>query len=74
MTAQENFHSAAFVDRLEKMSDDELFEMMQRVEVESEELRPDERDGSDVFSKIGLVETAIEERFPGQLLAHYKDW
>ena len=28
----------------------------------------------DVFAQIAMVETAIEDRFPGQLLAPYKDW
>nr|WP_276553813.1 hypothetical protein [Shinella kummerowiae] len=56
------------------MSEDELFETMRGLEEESESIPPDERDGSDVFAKIALVETAIEDRFPGQLLAPYKDW
>ncbi len=47
---------------------------MQGLEDESEDIPPDERDGSDVFAKIALVETAIEDRFPGQFLAPYKDW
>lgn len=68
------FDAADFADRLVQMTDDELFEIMQRLEDESEEIRPDERDGSDVFAQIALVETAIEDRFPGQLLAPYKDW
>jgi hypothetical protein len=67
MPVQADFDAAA-------MSDDELFETMQGLEDESEDIRPDERDGSDVFAKIALVETAIGDRFPGQLLAPYKDW
>ncbi len=50
------------------------FDTMQRLEDESEDNRPDERDGSDVFAKIALVETAIEDRFPAQLSAPYRDW
>ncbi|NEI72480.1 hypothetical protein GR212_23180 [Rhizobium lusitanum] len=74
MPAQADFDVGDFADRLAAMSDDELFETMQRLEDEREDIRPDERDGSDVFAKITLVETAIEDRFPGQLLARYKDW
>jgi hypothetical protein len=69
-----DFDAGDFTDRLAAMSDDELFETMQGLEEESEDIRPDKRDGIDVFAKIALVETAIEDRFPGQLLAPYKDW
>ena len=74
MPVQADFDAGDFADRLDAMSDDELFETMQRLEDESENIRPDERDGSDVFAKIALVETAIEDRFLGQLLVPYKDW
>lgn len=74
MPDQADFDAGDFADRLTVMSDDELFETMQGLEQESEDIRPDERDGSDVFAKIALVETAIEDRFPGQLLAPYKEW
>lgn len=74
MPAQADFDAGDFADRLAAMSDDELFEIMQGLEEESEDISPAERDGSDVFAKIALVETAIEDRFPGQLLAPYKDW
>ncbi|PZM15767.1 hypothetical protein CPY51_06055 [Rhizobium tubonense] len=56
------------------MGDDELFAAMGDLEGESEALSPDKRDGSDVFARIALVETAIEDRFPGQLLTPYKEW
>lgn len=74
MHDQADFDAGDFADRLAAMSDDELFETMQRLEEESEDISPAERDGNDVFAKIALVETAIEDRFPGQLLAPYKDW
>uniref|UniRef100_UPI0031016E9F hypothetical protein n=1 Tax=Neorhizobium sp. EC2-8 TaxID=3129230 RepID=UPI0031016E9F len=74
MPVQSEFDAGDFADRLAEMSDDELFETMQGLEQESEDILPDERDSSDVFAKIALVETAIENRFPGQLLAPYKDW
>jgi hypothetical protein len=74
MPVEADFDAGDFADRLAAMSDDELFETMQGLEEESDDIRPDERDGSDVFAKIALVETAIEHRFPGQLLTPYKDW
>jgi hypothetical protein len=74
MAVQADFDARDFADRITAMGDDELFETMQRLEDESEDIPPGERDGSDVFAKIALVETAIEDRFPGQLLAPYKDW
>jgi hypothetical protein len=74
MPDQADFDAADFADRVAAMSDDELFGTMLRLEEESEDISPAERDGSDVFAKIALVETAIEDRFPGQLLAPYKDW
>lgn len=74
MPDQADFDAGDFADRLAAMSDEELFETMQGLEEESEDIRPDERNGSDVFAKIALVETVIGDRFPGQLLAPYKDW
>jgi methionyl-tRNA formyltransferase len=74
MPVQSDFDAGDFADRLAVMSEDELFETMQGLEKESEDFAPEERDSSDVFAKIALVETAIEDRFPGQLLAPYKDW
>ncbi|WP_223217048.1 hypothetical protein [Agrobacterium pusense] len=47
---------------------------MQKLEEGSERIPPKDRDDSDVFAQIAMVETAIEDRFPGQLLAPYKDW
>jgi len=74
MPVEGDFDAGDFADRLAEMSDDELFETMQELEKKSDDIRPDERDSSDVFAKIALVETVIEDRFRGQLLAPYKNW
>ncbi|KOF17651.1 hypothetical protein AC244_16595 [Ensifer adhaerens] len=74
MPAEQDFDSEDFSDRLAAMSNDELFAIMQKLEEESADIPSEKRDASDVFAKIALVETAIEDRFPGQLLAPYKDW
>lgn len=74
MADNNGFDVQAFTDRLAKMTEDELFETMHELEQASAKIPPEERDGSDVFAKIALVETAIEDRFTGQLLAPYKDW
>ncbi len=74
MPAQSEFDAAEFSDRLGAMTDKEVFAMMQKLEETSESISPENRDDSDVFAQIAMVETAIEDRFPGQLLAPYKDW
>lgn len=74
MPVEQDFDVEDFTDRLKAMSNDELFAIMQRLEVESAGIPSKERETSEVFTKIALVETAIEGRFPGQLLAPYKDW
>ena len=74
MADRQDFDPADFADRLEAMTDEELFALMQALEDESEDIPADERDTSDVFAKIALVERVIQDRFPGQLLAPYKDW
>ncbi|MBX4938020.1 MULTISPECIES: hypothetical protein [Rhizobium] len=74
MPAQQEFDAAEFADRLAAMTDEEVFLMMQKLEEGSERIPPKDRDESDVFAQIAMVETAIEDRFPGQLLAPYKDW
>ncbi len=66
---KQNFDAGDFADRgLDAMSDDELFETMQRLEDESETSVPTSAMGAMCLAKIALVETAIEDRFPGQLL------
>jgi hypothetical protein len=61
----------AFSEQLRSMTDDELFARMGELENESEQQRvPDQ----DVLANIALVETEIERRFPGQLMAPYREW
>ncbi|MGV2102717.1 MULTISPECIES: hypothetical protein [unclassified Rhizobium] len=74
MAEGQDFDAAAFADQLSAMTDEELFVLMQKLEDESGDIPSKDRDSSEVFVRIAMVETAIEERFPGQLLAPYKDW
>ena len=74
MAEEQDFDAAEFEDQLSAMTDEELFALMQKLEDESEDIPSEDRDSSDVFTRIAMVETAIGERFPGQLLAPYKDW
>jgi len=74
MAEEQDFDAAGFEDQLSAMPDEELFALMRKLEGESENIPPEDRDSSEVFVRIAMVETAIEERFPGQLLAPYKDW
>ncbi|MFN3720428.1 MAG: hypothetical protein ACK4UW_16140 [Rhizobium rhizophilum] len=62
---------ADFASRLEAMTEDEVFAAMRSLEISSENQSAD-RD--DVLSRIALVEEEIECRFPGQLLAPYRNW
>ncbi|WP_174021961.1 hypothetical protein G6L89_023720 (plasmid) [Agrobacterium fabrum] len=70
----QDFDAVEFADRLAAMTDEEVFGLMKKLEEASEIIRPEDRDDSDVFAQIGVVETVIEDRFPGQLMAPYKDW
>jgi hypothetical protein len=70
MPAQSEFDTAEFADRLAAMTEEEVFAMMQKLEEASESIARENRDDSDVFAQIAMV----EDRFPGQLLAPYKDW
>ncbi|MBY3003990.1 hypothetical protein [Rhizobium leguminosarum] len=74
MAERQDFDPGEFADQLTAMADDELFRLMQDLEKESEDVAIEARETSDAFEKIALVETAIEDRFPGQLLAPYKEW
>jgi hypothetical protein len=74
MTERQDFDAGEFADDLAVMTDEELFALMQTLEDESEDIVAEARQTSDVFAKIALVETAIEDRFPGQLVAPYKEW
>ena len=61
----------ALPDQLEAMTDDELFARMSELEKESE--RQDVPNDT-ALEMIALVETEIERRFPGQLMAPYREW
>ncbi|MGR9059430.1 hypothetical protein ACU8NH_26560 (plasmid) [Rhizobium leguminosarum] len=74
MAERQDFDAGEFADDLAVMTDEELFALMQTLEDESEDIAVEARETSDVFAKIALVETSIEDRFPGQLLAPYKEW
>ncbi|MFP3546637.1 hypothetical protein SB748_24550 [Rhizobium sp. SIMBA_035] len=74
MAEDQDFDAAEFEDQLSAMADEALFALMQKLEGESEDIPAEGRDSSEVFARIAIVETAIGERFPGQLLAPYKDW
>jgi hypothetical protein len=74
MSERQDLDVGEFADHLQAMADEELFLLMQDLEDESEDIRVEVRETSDVFAKIALVATAIEDRFPGQLLAPYKEW
>jgi hypothetical protein len=74
MEEKQDFDAAEFEDHLSAMTDEELFALMQKLEDESEDIPSEDRDSNEAFVRIAMVETAIERRFPGQLLAPYKDW
>ncbi|MDP9635006.1 UNVERIFIED_ORG: hypothetical protein J2W85_007101 [Ensifer adhaerens] len=61
----------ALPEQLEAMTDDELFARMSELEKESE--RQDVPNET-ALEMIALVETEIERRFPGQLMAPYREW
>jgi chorismate mutase len=60
-----------FATRLEAMTSDEVFAAMNSLEKHSED---DASDREEILSGITLVEEEIERRFPGQMLAPYRDW
>lgn len=74
MAERQDFDAREFADYLAAMTDEELFILMQDLEGESDDIAVEARGTSDVFAKIALVETAVEDRFPGQLLAPYREW
>jgi hypothetical protein len=73
MTASDilNEDVSDFASRLEAMTTDEVFAAMSTLEEHSE---TDANDRDEAVSRIALVEEEIERRFPGQLLAPYRDW
>ncbi|ANL50457.1 MULTISPECIES: hypothetical protein [Rhizobium] len=58
--------------RLEAMTDDELFETMNELEKVSDRAEHDATE--EALSRIALTESEIERRYPGRLLAPYRDW
>jgi hypothetical protein len=62
-----------FASALEAMTDEELFELMADLERRSE-ASDQASPTNEVFARIVLTESAIEKRFPGQMLLPYKDW
>nr|WP_306428664.1 hypothetical protein [Rhizobium leguminosarum] len=63
----------AFASALEAMTDEELFAIMADLEIRSEAwVNPSPHDED--FVKIVLTESAIERRFPGQMLKPYREW
>jgi hypothetical protein len=60
-----------FASRLEAMTADEVFAAMRALEEHSE---AEASDRDEAVSRIALVEEEMERRFPGQLLAPYRDW
>ncbi|UVD60324.1 hypothetical protein NE852_31685 (plasmid) [Rhizobium sp. Pop5] len=59
-----------FASRLEAMNDDELFSTMSNLERASEAAE----DVEEILARIALTETEIERRYPGELLAPYRNW
>lgn len=60
-----------FVSRLEAMTTNDVFAAMHALEERSE---VDAGDRDETVSRIAFVEDKIERRFPGQLLAPYRNW
>ena len=60
-----------FASRLAAMTTDELYQTMKSLEDLSEKSLDDR---AEALARIALVEDEIEQRFPGQLLATYRDW
>lgn len=73
MTASDilNEDVSDYASRLEAMSVDEVFLDMSVLEKHSE---AETSDRDETLSRIMLVEEEIEKRYPGQMLAPYRDW
>ncbi|MEB3045987.1 hypothetical protein [Rhizobium mulingense] len=73
MTGSDIVAERRFASTLEAMTDEELFDLMAELEMGCE--APERLSVvDDLFAKIVLTESAIERRFPGQMLRPYKDW
>lgn len=62
---------ADLASQLEVMTEDEVFAAMRTLEMQSEDNSSDQ---AEVLSRIALVEEELERRFPGQVLAPYRNW
>ncbi|EJT00976.1 hypothetical protein [Rhizobium sp. CCGE 510] len=58
--------------RLEAMTDDEVFMIMSALEKASDISREDAAE--EILPRIALTESEIERRYPGELLAPYRNW
>ncbi|QKK27139.1 hypothetical protein [Rhizobium hidalgonense] len=58
--------------RLEAMTDDEVFATMSELERASEAAGDDAAE--EILPRIALTESEIERRYPGELLAPYRNW
>lgn len=74
MAERQYLDAAEFADQRSAMTDAELFALMQKLEDESENMSSEDRESSEVFARIAMVETVIEELFPRPLLMPYEDW
>ncbi|MBZ7927278.1 hypothetical protein LAC81_35645 (plasmid) [Ensifer adhaerens] len=72
MTNFDNIPVADFAARLAAMTKDEVFTVMSDLEAASECVEGGERDA--VLARIALTGEEIAKRFPGQLLAPYREW
>ncbi|WP_205837001.1 hypothetical protein [Neorhizobium sp. T6_25] len=54
------------------MTEEEIFITMRQLEFASEAAREEDRDN--ILARIALVESEIERRYPGQVLAPYREW
>jgi hypothetical protein len=68
----ENEPIGDLVARMETMTDEEVFTAMRQLELASEAAREAGRDH--ILARIALVESEIERRHPGQVLAPYREW
>jgi hypothetical protein len=71
---QEERNTAEFAQSIEKWTDDEVFELLVKLESESESASSREEVEIGIQARIIVVENEIETRFPGQILAPFKKW
>lgn len=74
MVEKQEKDPAAFVDALAAMTDEEVFTALEGLEHKSEHQARTGQNTSETLALIGLTETEIGRRFPGQGLLPYKNW